>query len=87
MRVGTVQGFKGLEADVVVLVGLDAKSTLRPEALYVGASRARAALFVLALEGMGIAVEDVRVDECTGRRLVFFADPDGLPLELSEALP
>jgi len=39
------------------------------------------------LEGMGIAVEDVRVDEYTGRRFVFFADPDGLPLELYEAMP
>ncbi|MEY2860099.1 MAG: hypothetical protein RL392_557 [Pseudomonadota bacterium] len=36
------------------------------------------------LEFMGIAVEDVRVDETTGKRFVFFADPDGLPLELYE---
>jgi len=27
----------------------------------------------------------VRVDECTGKRFVFFADPDGLPIELYEA--
>lgn len=54
VRVGTVQGFKGLEADVVILAGLDAKSTQRPEALYVGASRARAALFVLALDSAGL---------------------------------
>jgi glyoxylase I family protein len=32
-------------------------------------------------------VEDIRVDEYTGRRFVFFADPDGLPLELYEAAP
>jgi glyoxylase I family protein len=38
-----------------------------------------------ALEAKGIAVEPVRVDEITGRRFVFFADPDGLPLELYEA--
>lgn len=37
------------------------------------------------LEAAGIAVEDMRVDEFTGRRFVFFADPDGLPLELYEA--
>ena len=43
VRVGTVQGFKGLEADVVILVGLDAKATQRPEAPDVGARRARAA--------------------------------------------
>ena len=36
------------------------------------------------LESMGIAVEPVRVDEYTDRRFVFFADPDGLPLELYE---
>ena len=37
------------------------------------------------LEDLGIAVQDVRVDEFTGRDFVFFADPDGLPLELYEA--
>ena len=37
------------------------------------------------LEQAGVAVEDIRVDEFTGRRFVFFADPDRLPLELYEA--
>jgi glyoxylase I family protein len=37
------------------------------------------------LEGKGVAVEAIRVDEYTGRRFTFFADPDGLPLELYEA--
>lgn len=32
----------------------------------------------------GIALEPVRVDEITGQRFTFFADPDGLPLELYE---
>ncbi|MCW1914868.1 VOC family protein [Luteolibacter sp. GHJ8] len=32
----------------------------------------------------GVEVEAVRVDELTGRRFTFFADPDGLPLELYE---
>ncbi len=36
------------------------------------------------LESHGIAVEAIRLDEFTGRRFVFFADPDGLPLELYE---
>lgn len=40
-----------------------------------------------ALEAQGVEVEPVRVDEFTGRRFVFFADPDGLPLELYEAVP
>ena len=34
------------------------------------------------LEAKGVAVEPIRVDEYTGRRFTFFADPDGLPLEL-----
>jgi glyoxylase I family protein len=36
------------------------------------------------LESKGVSVEAVRVDEYTNRRFVFFADPDGLPLELYE---
>lgn len=36
------------------------------------------------LEGLGVEVEPVRVDEYTGKRFTFFADPDGLPLELYE---
>ena len=36
------------------------------------------------LAGFGVAVEPVRVDPYTGRRFTFFADPDGLPLELYE---
>jgi glyoxylase I family protein len=37
------------------------------------------------LEAQGIAVEPVRIDEYTGRRFTFFADPDDLPIELYEA--
>ena len=36
------------------------------------------------LKGMGIEVEPIRVDEFTGTRFTFFADPDGLPMELHE---
>ncbi len=36
------------------------------------------------LRGRGVAVEPIRVDEHTGRRFTFFADPDGLQLELYE---
>lgn len=39
---------------------------------------------VAELKGMGIDVEPIRVDEFTGTRFTFFADPDGLPLELHE---
>ncbi|EHK5438991.1 VOC family protein [Aeromonas hydrophila] len=37
------------------------------------------------LQDHGVEVEPVRVDELTGKRFTFFADPDGLPLELYEA--
>ncbi|MNH17721.1 putative lyase [compost metagenome] len=36
------------------------------------------------LQAHQIEVEPVRLDELTGRRFTFFADPDGLPLELYE---
>lgn len=38
----------------------------------------------MELEQKGVAVEDVRIDEYTGRKFTFFADPDGLPLEIYE---
>jgi glyoxylase I family protein len=41
--------------------------------------------FQRRLESMGVTTEEIRVDEYTGQRFVFFADPDGLPLELYEA--
>lgn len=37
------------------------------------------------LASAGVMAQEIRVDEYTGRRFVFFADPDGLPLELYEA--
>ena len=40
---------------------------------------------VRELESKGVAVEPVRVDELTGKKFTFFADPDSLPLELYEA--
>ena len=36
------------------------------------------------LEQCGVTVEDIRVDEYSGKRFTFFADPDDLPLELYE---
>lgn len=39
---------------------------------------------IAELNGMGIETEPVRVDEFTGKRMTFFHDPDGLPLELHE---
>ena len=39
---------------------------------------------VAELEAQGVTVEPIRLDEGTGARFTFFADPDGLPLELYE---
>jgi len=39
---------------------------------------------VRELVAKGIQVEPIRVDELTGKRFAFFADLDGLPLELYE---
>lgn len=36
------------------------------------------------LNELGIETEPVRMDEFTGKKMTFFADPDGLPLELHE---
>lgn len=37
------------------------------------------------LEAQGVEVEEIRTDSLTGKQFTFFADPDGLPLELYEA--
>lgn len=39
---------------------------------------------VAALEAKGIPCEPIRRDTFNGRKMTFFADPDGLPLELHE---
>lgn len=39
---------------------------------------------VAELEARGIACEPIRYDEYTHKRMTFFFDPDGLPLELHE---
>ena len=39
---------------------------------------------VKELVALGIEVEPIRIDEFTGKKMTFFKDPDGLPLELHE---
>ena len=36
------------------------------------------------LNSLGIETEPIRVDEFTGKKMTFFADPDDLPLEIHE---
>lgn len=36
------------------------------------------------LESKAVAHEPMRTDEYTGKRFVFFSDPDGLPVEFYE---
>lgn len=37
------------------------------------------------LNAKGVETEAVRIDEYTGRQFTFFADPDGLPLEIYQS--
>jgi glyoxylase I family protein len=39
---------------------------------------------IAALNKKAVITEPIRTDELTGKRFTFFADPDGLPLELYE---
>lgn len=36
------------------------------------------------LNNLGVETEPIRMDEFTGKKMTFFFDPDGLPLELHE---
>lgn len=38
----------------------------------------------LHIQSYGIVTESTRIDEFTGKRFTFFADPDGLPIEFYE---
>jgi len=40
---------------------------------------------VKELNRRGVITEEIRVDEFTGKKFVFFSDPDGLPIELYES--
>ncbi len=39
---------------------------------------------VIELRSKGVDVQDVRIDEITGKRFAFFYDPNGQPLEVYE---
>ncbi len=39
---------------------------------------------VAELQAKGIETEPIRIDPITNKRMTFFKDPDGLPLELDE---
>jgi glyoxylase I family protein len=41
---------------------------------------------IARLAALGVPAEPVRVDEYTGRRFTFIADPDSLPIELYAAM-
>ena len=65
----------------------DAQRPSYPEACglrHLALAVADLAAAVARLESHGVRVEPIRVDEYTGKRFTFFADPDGLPLELYE---
>jgi glyoxylase I family protein len=59
----------------------------RPEALglrHLAFATGDLAGAIAGLEAQGVLCEPVRIDELTGKKFTFFADPDGLPLELYE---
>ncbi|OKH15841.1 hypothetical protein NIES592_07175 [Fischerella major NIES-592] len=39
---------------------------------------------VSELKAKGVEVEEIRIDEITGKKFTFFQDPDALPLEIYE---
>ena len=39
---------------------------------------------IAELKSQGVEVEALRTDDYTGEKMVFFYDPDGLPIELHE---
>jgi glyoxylase I family protein len=39
---------------------------------------------IASITADGVEAEPIRVDEFTGKRFTFFADPDGLPIEFYE---
>jgi glyoxylase I family protein len=64
------------------------KRVSRPEARglrHIAFQVADVELAIIDLNKKGIFPEPVRVDEFTGKRFTFFADPDDLPIELYEA--
>ncbi len=52
VRFATIRSFKGLEADIVFLIGLRPSQACRAADVYVGASRARFLLYVFHQEGV-----------------------------------
>ena len=59
----------------------------RPEALglrHLAFAVPNLAEAIAHLTERGVTTELVRIDQLTGKRFTFFADPDGLPLELYE---
>ena len=49
IRIGTIQGFKGLESDVVILAGITSNAAKNKQILYVGTTRARSLLYLFGL--------------------------------------
>ncbi|RYY04149.1 MAG: VOC family protein [Gammaproteobacteria bacterium] len=59
----------------------------RPEACglrHLAFAVANVELIKTSLEHQNVFVEPIRIDEHTGKKFTFFADPDGLPLEVYE---
>ena len=51
---------------------------------HTGTNFNRPAFQAMVEDGKGIETEPVRLDDYTGKKMTFFHDPDGLPLEIHE---
>ena len=60
IAIATIQSFKGLESDIVILVGITKQSANNKELLYVGASRAKVGLYILSLVELDQQKKSVR---------------------------
>jgi glyoxylase I family protein len=83
-----LQGSGGLQIELFTFPGAAARPS-RPEAMglrHLAFSVADLDKSIMELSAHGIQIEPIRVDSLTGQRFTFFADPDGLPLELYETV-
>jgi catechol 2,3-dioxygenase-like lactoylglutathione lyase family enzyme len=81
---GKVLGSKRVNSDLYSLNMQRAGSTVQIAANFNAIEDFAKGKTVAELEELGIPCEPIRKDTFTSRKMTFFADPDGLPLELHE---
>lgn len=77
---------KGLELELFIIPGCPKRPSY-PEAYglrHLAFAVASVEETVRELNALGIETEPIRVDTFTNKKMTFFQDPDGLPLEIHE---